>query len=86
MQRDLNPTVRKIYVGPAALGPSKALIEALTRFHPSLRSRLRRFAVVAKPCADLLISFPAAAAMIAEAITIGDAPAPGPPLLLERVD
>lgn len=56
---------RRRYVGPPPV-PLGAQVEAqIARFRPELRRRLRRFAKVSKPCADLLISFPAAAALIA---------------------
>ncbi|MEL6977189.1 MAG: PcfJ domain-containing protein [Pseudomonadota bacterium] len=67
MSHEITPLRPRAYVGPASLGPSKALVRALGRYHPSLRGRLRRFAIVGKPCADLLVSFPAAAALIATA-------------------
>lgn len=53
------------YIGPPAMPMAKPLAAALPRYHPALRRRVRRFAVTAKPCADLAVSFPAAAALIA---------------------
>lgn len=53
------------YIGPAAAPPPKALVAALARYHPSLRARLRRFAVVSRASADLVAAFPAAAVLIA---------------------
>lgn len=53
------------YVGPPSLPLDPAAEAQIKRFRPELRRRLRRFAKVSKPCADLLTSFPAAAALIA---------------------
>lgn len=58
---------RSIYQGPVALPMSKPLAAALGRYHPALRRRVRSFAATGRRCADLAISFPAAAALIVTA-------------------
>ncbi|MEM9724921.1 MAG: PcfJ domain-containing protein [Pseudomonadota bacterium] len=65
--RDGTEERRPRYVGPADPFPTKAQEALLRRYHPALRRRARMFAATGPRCADLLASFPAAAAMIATA-------------------